>query len=237
MAPKEKELEPVKDRKVVERYLRYASEFRELASCLADKESFRFEGQIRSFKPGALSVDLEISMESFQSLTREELARLDTPPSEVRFSFSVNDVLFFAHARVLERKTRSLSLGVDLPVFKLQRRDAMRIKVLEEHNASITIEGKSYIPHDLSATGLSFVVMLDEEALFPLRRIIQSCRLHFAGLDVPVNLEVMSVSRLRKEDGHLLKVGFRFLGLSPATEQKLAREAYLHTHKIWSRWL
>jgi hypothetical protein len=39
------------------------------------------------------------------------------------------------------------------------------------------------------------------------------------------------------KDGLKVKVGLRFKGLPASTEQMIAREAYLHTHKIWSRWL
>jgi c-di-GMP-binding flagellar brake protein YcgR len=150
-------------------------------------------------------------------------------------SFAVNDVLFFAPADVTKRDSALLSAEVHLPIYKMQRRDAMRLKILHEHKASITIDGKAYIPYDLSATGLSFVIMPNEVALFPLRRMLQSCRLIFAGLEAFVNLEVMSMARLKRDNERLLKVGMRFMGLSPAFEQKLAKEAYLYTHKIWSR--
>lgn len=237
MSSADQDLEPVSDKKIVERYLQYALEFREPISCLMRQDTLSFEATAVAFASKSLSLELEIPTESFVTLSPEDTLGLTTQGTEIRLSFSVNGVLYFAHGRIQSLKMRTLSLIVDLPVFKLQRRDAMRIKLLDEHSATITIDGKAYIPHDLSATGLSFVIMPNEEAAFPIRRMIQSCRLKFVGMDVLVNIEVTSLSRLRKENERLIKVGFRFMGLSPAVEQKLAREAYLHTHKIWSRWL
>jgi hypothetical protein len=58
----------------------------------------------------------------------------------------------------------------------------------------------------------------------------------FLGKEIKVDLEVKNVLPADKS-GVKWKVGFRFKGLPGAIEQMIAREAYLHTHKIWSRFL
>lgn len=233
MTAADSELESISDKKVVDRYLQYAMELREVVSCLVENGSFRFDCQLISH--AGIALELEMIAESASQLTAEQFKILDSLPENIRLSFSVNGVLFFASASLSSRESSKLIAGLKMPLHKLQRRDALRLNILNEHKATITIDGKAYIPHDLSATGLSFVIMPDEEALFPLRRMLQSCKLKFAGMEAFVNLEVMSVARLHKENERLLKVGMRFMGLSPAVEQRLAREAYLYTHKIWSR--
>jgi c-di-GMP-binding flagellar brake protein YcgR len=237
VAPKDKDLEPIKDKKVVERYLRYALDFREKFYCLLDPAPPRFEALLKKLDLENLSLELEITEASYDSLSKGETKRLESLPKDLRLSFAVNDVLYFLHSRLVERRTRQIAVTVDLPMFKLQRRDAVRIKPLESHNASVEVEGKNYLLHDLSASGLSFVVMPDQEREFIPKQLFRSCRLRFTTLDVPVDLEVMGITRMRQEGSQLFKVGFRFLGLTAAVEQHLAREAYLYTHKIWSRWL
>jgi c-di-GMP-binding flagellar brake protein YcgR len=237
MAPKEKELEPVKDKKVVERYLRYALDFREKFSGLVEPGPLRFDAFLRAFDAENFVLSLQISDGSYDLLGESEKRRLDKLPKEIRLSFAVNDVLYFLHARPLAKKLKAIDAEIDLPMFKLQRRDAVRIKVTDSQMGRIEVGEKNYVLHDLSASGLSFVIMPDQEGEFIPKQIFRSCRLRFSGLDVPVDLEVIGLSRLKEENDRLLRVGFRFLGLTAAVEQHLAREAYLHTHKIWSRWI
>ena len=237
MAPKDKDLEPIKDKKVVERYLRYALDFREKFYCLVDPAPPRFEALLKKLDLENLSLELEITEASYDALSRGETKRLEALPKDLRLSFAVNDVLYFLHSRLVERKSRQISVAVDMPMFKLQRRDAVRIKPLDSHKASVEVEGKNYLLHDLSASGLSFVIMPDQEHDFIPKQLFRSSRLRFTTLDVPVDLEVIGLTIIRQENGALFKVGFRFLGLTAAVEQHLAREAYLYTHKIWSRWL
>jgi c-di-GMP-binding flagellar brake protein YcgR len=221
----------------VERYLRYAVDFREKFSCLLDPAPPRFDAFAKAMDSENLSLTLEITETSYASLLKGEVNRLENLPKDLRLSFAVNEALYFIHTRLVEKKSRQLTVAVDVPIFKLQRRNAVRIKVSESHQASIEVGEKTYIPHDLSASGLSFVVMPDQESDFIPKQIFRSCRLRFSSLDVPVDLEVIGVNSFKGENDRLLKVGFRFLGLTAAVEQHIAREAYLYTHKIWSRWI
>jgi hypothetical protein len=147
----------------------------------------------------------------------------------------VSEVLIFVHARALARSGRRLSAALDLPMFKLQRREALRMRVQAEHEASALIGGHALLPHDISATGLSVLIPLDLENDFPRHRLIKGCEIRFAGRTLHVNLEVTSMIRAR--EGGKWKVGFRFRGLPANEEQAIAKIAYLHGHKVWSRWV
>ncbi len=235
--PKNEELEPLTNPKMVERYLRYAVDLRELTSCYLESAQLRFEGFVTSFDPSTLAIQLDITSEAFAPISLEDLRALDSPDAKLRLSFSVNDVLFFLHTRCQGRLVNRLELAVDLPLYKLQRREALRIKVMHAHGASLELNGKNYAPYDISAAGMSIWVDLETMDTFAKSQVYEGARLKFLGKEIVSKLEVISISRLKKDDDRHWKVGFRFLELPQAAEQALAKEAYLHTHRIWSRWI
>lgn len=231
------ELEALPEPETIARYLRYAHEFKESFSLLVEPEKLRLEALVTSFVDQDLLLGLEIPAETFAKLSDADKNLLDAKEQKLRLGFCVNDILFFAQSQLVKRNVRQLDLQVKSPLYKLQRRDSVRIKLLESQKASIEITGKKYLLHDLSASGISFVVMEGDEEKFPPRTMLQNCLLQFSGLEAKVNLEVMGLSKMKKAGSRLLKVGFRFLGLPASLEQKIAKEAYLHTHKIWNRWI
>ena len=239
MAAKEKDLEPVTDRKVIDRYIRYAVDFKEIASCTTEgpSPSVSFSAHLRDYQAAAFTLNLEIRDEEFADLNYEQRAALDIPERPLRISFSVNDVLFFAHTRVFARQDKKLALAIDLPVFKLQRREAVRIKIMKEHQASVELNGKKFIPHDVSASGLSIVMDAEEKDRYGKGFTFETSVVRFAGKEYRPALEVAGVHPLRKDSDRLWKVGFRFRNLPAAAADAIAREAYLYTQKIWSRWL
>jgi hypothetical protein len=231
-----KDVEPIHDTKVSERYLRYALELNELIACVLEGSDFRFDAVPLSLDLEKTQIEVEIEESFFNSLPAEAIEALDGSDARLRLSYSVHEVLLFAHAKVLNRNARKLLLQMEQPLFKLQRRDALRIKTLLAHEAKVRIDKLQYSVHDISAGGLSIVIGPAELPAFMKGKIRKGCQLRFAKTDAPVTLEITSHHRSRK-DGNRFKVGFRFVDLPPAMEQKIAQEAYLQTHQIWSRWL
>lgn len=235
MPAQDKDLEHVKDRKIANRYLQYLLDLNESVSCFIEEVQLRFEAYAKAFDPKTGELVLELSQKSVNSLSDAEIGSIDKTAHILRLSFEVGDVLYFAAARLLKRNYHTLTLILEFPLYKLQRRNALRIKVLEEHNASVTLEGETYPIHDISATGMSVLVPLFKEELFLKRKLIQGVTFKFASLHLLVDLELVSSSKLKR--GDLQKIGFKFHGLPPSADQMIAKEAYLHTHKIWSRWI
>jgi hypothetical protein len=234
------DLEPLSDRKLVDRYLRYALDFKEIATCTAGDGSpppVHFFAAILGFNPDLFTLELDISEDSFADLNYEQRASLDLTERPLRLSFSVNDVLFSAHARITTRADRKVSVSLDLPVFKLQRREAVRIKIMKEHAACVEMSGKKFIPHDLSAGGLSIVMDKVERDRYAKGWVFDAVVLRFAGREFRSKLEVAGAHPLRKDSDRLWKVGFRFRDLPIAAEDAIAKEAMLYTQKIWARWL
>jgi c-di-GMP-binding flagellar brake protein YcgR len=128
-------------------------------------------------------------------------------------------------------------MKIEFPIYKLQRRNALRIRVLDEHEGRINLAGEIFEIHDISAGGLSLITPPHRINDFPKGKFFTKSALRFAGLELKVDIEVISASKIRKAELSDHKIGLRFHGLSPSAEQSIAKEAYLHTHKIWSRWL
>lgn len=235
MPNKDKDLEPVSDLKTVHRYLRYGIEFHEQVSCYIESADLSFTAELRAADKDSFLIELDIEAESFAQLNYVSLGVIDQPQTAVRLSYSVNEATFFVQARVQERKVRKLTVKAELPMYKLQRRESMRIKVLESHQASIQLGKEVHPVFDIGAGGLSIVVGAAQASQFPKQQIFPA-QLKFIGNEIKVNLEVKNVLKFGKDDLKI-KIGFRFRGLPAAFEQLIVREAYLHTHKIWSRWL
>jgi len=239
-APLDKDLEPLSDRKLVDRYVRYALDFKEIATCHSPAgviPPLHFHAAILDFNAEAFALGLEINEDPFADLNYEQRASLDQLERPLRLSFSVNDVLFFAHARITSRQERKLVVALDLPVFKLQRRSAVRLKIMKEHAACVELNGKKFIPHDLSAGGLSIVMDKNEKDRYAPGWEFPAVVLRFAGREFRATLEVAGAHPLRKDSDRLWKVGFRFKDLPPAGEDAITKEAILYTQKIWARWL
>lgn len=236
MPTKHTDLEPVKDLKMVQRYLKYGIEFHEIVACFIEDANLHFNASIRSIDAESLDISMEIEEESFTKLDSNTLAAIDRSQHPVRLSYSVNEATLFVHGKFQRRSTRQIVVRAELPMFKLQRREALRMKVLAASNTTIKLGTNVYPLFDISAGGIGIVVGLDEEYLYKTQQIFPACTLNFLGKEIKVNLEVKNILSASK-DGLKWKVGFQFKALPAAIENMIAREAYLQTSKIWSRWL
>ena len=236
MPIKDKDLEPVTDLKMVQRYLKYGVEFHETVSCFIEESDLRFDAYLKSVDEAKLVLEMEVTEDAFAKLDSNHLSAIDQPQAPVRLSYSVNEATFFMHAKFQGRISRRLVAKADMPMYKLQRREALRIKVMDSHKATIKLGAVTLPIFDISAGGLSVVVELDQEKSYKKQQFFSGGILNFLGKEFKVDVEVKNVLNHSK-DGMKVKVGLRFKGLPASIEQMIAREAYLHTHKIWSRWL
>jgi c-di-GMP-binding flagellar brake protein YcgR len=140
------------------------------------------------------------------------------------------------HGKVQGRTTRRLVVKADMPMYKLQRREAMRIKLSASDKATVKLGRDVHPLFDISAGGLSIVVPLAEEQHYKKEQSFPGSVLTFQGKEIKVDLEVKNVLSHGK-DGVRVKIGLHFKNLPSAVEQQIVREAYLYSHKIWSRWL
>lgn len=237
MPSRDKNLEPIKDRRIAERYLKYLLDLNESVSCYIEELDLRFETSAKAFRAEKSELVLEIDPRSADALEDSDFVKLDNFDYTLRLSFQVGDVLYFAAGHRLKRIYHTITAKIEHPIFKLQRRNALRIKVLDEHEAQANLGGNIFEIHDISASGMSMVVPSPRGDDFPKGKRFPKAALRFAGLNMRVDMEVVSTAKLRKADHSDLKIGLKFHGLPPSAEQSIAKEAYLHTHKIWSRWI
>jgi hypothetical protein len=230
-------LEPVADLSMVQRYLRYGLEFHEIVSCYIEDANLRFDTSMKNVDPEKLFIEMDVTEESWDKFTPEALAAIDRPTAGIRLSYSVNEATFFIQTKFMFRQANRITVKAEMPMYKLQRREALRIKVLLEHKATLKLGQQPVMPvYDISAGGLSVVVTLEEQKEYQKGQLFPGATLAFQGKDIKVNLEVKNILGHSK-DGLKWKIGLSFKNLPASVEQMIAREAYLQTAKIWRRWL
>lgn len=237
MAPRDPSLEPVEDRRIALRYLHYAVDLKEIVTLVEPSLNFSFTADALSFSEESLQLELGLEPGFLASLNYEQMEALRRPAAEIRFSYGVSSVWVFAHGRVEAVGEKGLRLSVDLPVYKLQRREALRMRVREDHGAVVNLHGLDFPIHDLSAGGLSVVVPMVDERLFAPGLKIPPTTVTFLGKDWRVGLEIVSATPTKFHHGPALKIGFRMVRMPPGLEREIAKEAYLVSHQIWSRWI
>jgi len=235
--PKEVDhLEPVTDLKMVQRYLKYGLEFHEIVSCYIEDAELRFETSLKSVDQEKFFIEMDVTDESFARLTADGLAAIDRQFSGIRLSYSVNEATFFMQTKFQFRQAKRIVVKAEMPMYKLQRREALRIK-LTDPKATIKLANVPLMPlFDISAGGISVVVSLEEQREYKKGQLFPNSIMSFLGKEIKVNLEVKNILGHSK-DGMKWKIGLSFKSLPASIEQMIAREAYLYTHKIWSRWL
>lgn len=234
--PKEEELEPISHERSIERYLRYTMDLHEIISCYFEEADLRFTGYTESVEREGKKLRFQLEVDT-KSLSPTDLKRKITLAVErkIKLSFFTHDVLFFASAILKGASGVHITLELDGPIYKLQRRSALRMKLTEDSDCRITIKDKKYIPHDVSALGISVMFSLTEENLFTRKQIIPAALIEFGGKSAIVDLTVISKNRMKHHRTELVKVGFRFEKLPTSLEQSIAKEAYLYTHRVFGR--
>lgn len=234
--PKDEELEPISEERVIERYIRYTMDLHEPVSCFLEEAELRFSGWTESVgrDNGKIRFTLEVDTKSLSpaDLKRKVLLAIDRI---IRLSFYTQDVLFFADSRLVSAGGTTVTLEIRGPLYKLQRRAALRLKLDDPKLCRLEIDGKAYVPYDISAVGISVMFSLDDEDRFSRRQVVPAAILTFGKYSAVLDLTVSSKSRVKQHRTEVVKVGFRFEKLPTGIEQEIAKEAYLYTHKVWSR--
>ena len=236
MAPTEAQpgLEPIESSATAARYLQYSVEFNLPLTLHLGESETSFEAKAASFDPGTFTLVVEIIDEEFHALVK---TNSDQKFSEqkIRISFSLDEIVFFAKSFLTGHKLSHYALGISPPIYKLQRRETLRIRITDEFKASVTILGKKWPLADLSVGGLGFFVPVFEQDQFPVGFDFPKSSLEFLGKSFPVVIRVMSAVLVRQNKLVRIKVGMQFLNLPPSVEQVIAKEAYVYSQKLWSK--
>ncbi len=228
----EKDLEPIRDRKVVSRYLQFVQEYEEPIHCLLAERELPFDCL-------AVGVSLEkLEFEAEPAADSPEVEKIwgshqKSVERKVMIQFQAQDVIFFADAKIRRPSKDRLTIALELPVWKLQRRNALRFRVMESMNCSVKLLGRKFLPDDLSAGGFSILLDAEEAALFKDGQLLEGSLFEFKGFHHKVDVEVTSHARPRK-DG-MIRLGLKFTKPPVSLESEIAREAYWFNQRVWGK--
>ena len=234
------QFEPIHDVKVIERYLKYTIDLKEPIQCLVKETKIRFDAAAKAIKPGTT----QITIRSPLALTSQEKLLKDineTTERKVNISFKVQDTLYFIVCSVLSVQEDLIILSAEAPMYKLQRRSALRFKPDAKLKCSASFPThifsenlKKLSVFDLSTGGFSIAVPVTGAEWFEEK---QSYDIDFSFADQDLKLKVKMANI--KPDSNMKnpgwRIGFKFESLPAKLEQGIAKEAYAYTQKIFSK--
>jgi hypothetical protein len=231
MSDDKQKLEPLTNKEITNRYLKFAVDFREPISCILEASKIFFRAQAVSWIRENLQ--LEILPPSYDLLTPEAKAELSQSGTKLALSFSVSELMVICYSDILRRKDRKLELEIQFPLLKLQRRSSLRLKVGPGHGATLTLSGNKFALYDVGAGGLSIVIGPEELEQFPPDQVLAKCRLRFLGQEA--SLQLIPKSRTESKKNGRWKIGLKFVDLPQQIENLIMREAYLENQNMWKR--
>lgn len=228
----DKDLDPIHDKKVIGRYLQFVQEYEEPVFCLLKEKELPFECVAVSVDESKLEIEVAPAE---NSPAPEEIWKKhqDAVERKILIQFKAQDVLFFADALIKRPATNKLTIALDLPVWKLQRRSALRLRVVDSMNCSLKLKGRKFAPDDISAGGFSILLDAEEATLFNDGELIENIFFQFKDRQHSLSVEVTSHARPR-QDG-MIRIGFKFIKPPPTLESEIAREAYWFNQKVWGK--
>ncbi|MBL7714905.1 MAG: PilZ domain-containing protein [Bdellovibrionales bacterium] len=159
------------------------------------------------------------------------------------FSISLARANVFFRAPFVNADAAELKFEYPEAVFKVQRRQDMRLKVNELLKLNVEFQDPTNASNwikrrivDLSAGGLSFVAPTEEANRLPVGLKLEEMRFMIEGQSITCHGQVKSVrpSRDKPKKGEEFMVGVNFTGLPAAKNQVIARFVFNETRKIFS---
>ncbi len=231
MPKRPENLDPVHDKRVIGRYLEFVKDFEEPIHCILEEKELPFECRATAVDTEKLEVSIEPITASAPELWKEHQ---DAVERKILVQFQAQDVVFFADAKISRPGGKdNLKISLEVPVWKLQRRSALRLRVIDSMECKTKLKGRDFVPDDISAGGFSILVDAEEAVLFNDGERIDGVPFAFKGRKHTIETEVTSHARPRK-DG-MIRIGFKFVKPPAALESEIAREAYWFNQKVWGK--
>lgn len=172
----------------------------------------------------------------------EKLASTGTPLCY--FSISLGRANVFFRAPFVNADAAELKFEYPEAVFKVQRRQDMRLRVAELLNLRVEFQDPTNASNwvkrrivDLSAGGLSFVAPAEEANRLPMDMKLEELRFVVDGQSVACHGQIKSVRPSREKPikkGEEFMVGVNFIGLPASKNQVIARFVFNETRKLFS---
>ena len=238
MALNEKDFEPIHNLKVIERYLKFITEQKEEFNCFLKDVDFYFDGIANSFDEKKLELNLYLNTNKIAAETvRAEFNK--TTERKISLSFYIQGIPFLISSKLEIAKPQEVILKLTPPLYKLQRRQSLRIKPEEKIQCLIYLplpwEDKAITPHDISTSGFSVLVPQNIADPFERGAILKTVALQFMEQKSSTQIKLINKVRLPNDKLERWKLGFQFQNLNKTMEQEIAREAYKYNQRIWAR--
>lgn len=233
------EFTPIDDEKTVSRYLRYMQDLNCHVHCAVRETDIRFETTpLRVLDDKIVHLRMKGELMSATSLRDRVLA---TEAQRVDISYHAHDILIFASTKLNKIDKDGISLEVERPIYKLQRREHLRVKPAPGLRCNISMllphdnKVHEYPPYDISVSGFSILVSMDEAKVFEVDQEVKDIGFLFGAHELRINASVRSKVPIKGPRKTNIKIGFRSSSIPSALEHEISRYAYLISQKILGR--
>lgn len=243
MALSIKDLDPIDDPKIIQRYLQYTIDLHEEILCLVKESNLSFKTRLAAAPNTALELVLSaptdiISSASFLKLINE------TTDRQINISFKAQDSLFVGRCNFKLAQPKQITVRLLAPLYKLQRRQNQRFKPSTETPCFLRLPEDLHpmrklklTLNDVSASGFSIHANQLEAEFFSLGKQFGALTFVFCNQSFAIDVRVASQIQRQapKSQDAAWRIGFKFLKPPTKLEQLLAKEAYVYTQRIFAR--
>ena len=222
---------PIDDERIADRYLGYIEDLNATLNCSIRNTELRFEAKptagvknrVMKLRPNAAVAEYK----KLQQLLNE------AGSNEMDFNYKAQDILIFVTAKVTKIDDLGISLLIDYPIFKLQRRENLRVCPEPTVKCEVSITKTGLLvplkvrPFDISLGGFSVVVNQADKKVFKIDDEVRGIRLNFMENTNLIAAKVVNVIELKNKTRQEFKIGFSLIDeLPPQLEQDIIRYAY-----------
>lgn len=230
---------PIENEKIIERYLRYMEDLNAPVLCAVRETGIRFETTaIRIVDDRIVHLRMKNDVISPEALRKSVMA---TNSQRVDISYHAHDILIFASTKLNKAHKDGISLEVERPIYKLQRREHLRVKPGTDIDCLATLSfveekrHEEHAPYDLSGGGFSILVSQDAAVRFMVGMQFRNVSFRFGPHEVLLQAVVKNKVPIRGPRKVNIKIGFNVTDMPVALEREITRYAYLSTQKILGR--
>jgi len=229
---------PIKSEEIVHRYLLYATDLRAHIQCHVQETDINFTTRARHID----GLNIELRHPADQTDPEILLDKINqTATRTIDISYKIDEISIFATTDFLRIDKKSIFIRAKPPIYKLQRRDHLRVKPGSDIHCYVVIPpdniagSERITPSDISTGGFALILPEDEAEIFEKNMSLNQMQCVFGDIKTMIDAKVMSNVALKNSKPPMHKIGFAFKKLPNQLDQAIVRYAYRHSQRIWSR--
>ena len=230
---------PISDEKTVARYIQYMHDLNAEVHCAVRETDVRFDTTaIRIVDARVVHLRMRNDLMSPVKLKAKVM---ETDSQRIDISYHAHDILVFASTKLRKVDKDGISLEVERPIYKLQRREHLRVKPGSDVKCKLTVHNPrdradhEYVPYDISVGGFSVLMNEAEIKLYEIGDKFASVSFLFGAHEVVIDAVVKNLAPIKGPRKTNIKVGFTIEQMPTALEHEISRYAYLASQKILGR--